>query len=280
MKSMIRALAALAAALVFAGCGGDVYQDGADSDLGQAKQAIVYDDGYGIDGAQNRCWYDNGNGGWAGGYCRMPNGLNWLVVIPDANKTAGCDPDTRVGASNAAIDFRSYMNDRGWNITVKTTSELASPLPFDAHAATVTCANPADHSVGAETLGTTQLPVEGACALGSFAGVKCLDAGARGTVISYDATRGPYMFEMRWKAKSYWSGKTSTQKRRFARNLIIHELFHQVGLGHDTFAETHLMGLQDNITYAFDHVLWPTTYESNLLSCVNPNRDGLFQRCL
>jgi len=268
-------------ALLALGCSGEAAEsEDPTSHIGRSQESIVYWDAYGSDGAMNRCWYDNGNAGWAGGFCRMPNGVSWTVVIPDANKTQGCDPDTRVGASNAAVDFRDYMNARGWNIKLLTANEVKTPFAFDAHVASVSCDSPSNHpELGPNIYGTSVLPSKARCPAASLFGIKCLDAGRRGTIVSYDATKGPFMLEANWKAASFWVGKTATQKRQFTRNIILHELFHFAGLGHDTFDETPLMGLGENVEFAFDHVIWPTDFESAMLDCVNPNRDGLFELC-
>lgn len=277
----------LLGALLFFGCGGDAQADLDPSEpveLGQAKQAIVYADGYGVDGAQNRCWYDNGNAGWADGECSMPNGQRWTIVIPDANNTNSCDADFRVGLSQAATDWKNFLNGLGaWNISIVTTTEcFASNPPCNTAAklAMFQC-RPTSEAPSSNTLGSTVGPTHFAASLGdTLGGATLLDAGDRGDIISFNSVKGPYIYANLAKSKSFWTGKTSTQKRRFARNVGFHELMHVAGLGHDTFAETPLMGLSEQITVAFDQVLWPTSYETMLLDCVNANRNGLFQNCI
>jgi hypothetical protein len=248
------------------------------SDFGQVQQRIVYSDAYGIDDLQNRCWFDGGRAGWAGGYCRMPNGQSWTVVFPDANVTQGCDADSRVGFSNAAVDFKHRLEALGtWKITLISAKDVTTPFAFDAHVASFVCSTGAP---SANTYGNTPMPTKAACPLGSLAGVKCLDA-APGTIVSVDAIRGPIMYESNWHSKSWFQGLTSTQRREVARNFALHELYHVAGLGHDTCAESPMMGMGGcglpNAALGSKDI---TSFEANMLDCVNTRRDGLFQNCL
>jgi hypothetical protein len=308
MKQWILALFPLAA-LVF-GCGAqdniegtpDGEGDGADipTVLGTAKQAIYNIDGWGADGNGNRCWTNGGATSWAGGICHVPNGFQWTVIIPDANHTGNCDADTRVGISNAALDFKNYMNALGnWNIQLFTTAEkcptctqaVCGPQGGDTFCPNVQLPKTAyiycrtSGAPSASTLGATEVPTKLACQTGVGSGTGCsvISNGAAGSFLSYDHVGGPWIFETNWHRKSFYLNATSTQRRTFARNVVYHELFHVVGLGHDTPQETPLMSPVNTGASPVSELTVneaPTQFEHDLLDCVNPNRNGLFAGCL
>jgi hypothetical protein len=245
------------------------------AELGQAREALVAGDAYGIDQAGNRCWTPSG---WAGNMCRIPNGVHWTLVIPDANDTLGCDADMRVGISNAAVYFKNHLNAMNWNIEVFTPAECPT-CGTQAKTAVVQCKS--SGAPGPNVIGNTPMmeASTAACLCGDFCGGSCID-GPDGDFVSVNSLPdGVMIYKQNFATKSWYTGATSTARRRFTRNVALHEFFHIAGLGHDTFAETPLMGLGASplgIQQALVADYNPTSFEDSMLRCNNPNRNGLF----
>jgi hypothetical protein len=90
--------------------------------------------------------------------------------------------------------------------------------------------------------------------------------------LSAQRADGSYTWNSGWvtvdaaftEAGSSWAGKTDVQRQRMARNIILHELMHSVGLGHATSALTNLMHGADPVTW-YQGLKYSNTDEINML---------------
>jgi hypothetical protein len=69
-----------------------------------------------------------------------------------------------------------------------------------------------------------------------------------------------------------WAASDDARRRRFARNVLRHEAWHQFGHGHE---ENGLMGGCDY----WNEECWPTVTMYNRQACYNPSNGGLFADC-
>jgi hypothetical protein len=75
------------------------------------------------------------------------------------------------------------------------------------------------------------------------------------------------------QADPLWAAADDARRRRLARNVIRHEMWHQFGLGHEN---TGLMGAGD----FWNNEYWPTASQYRRVECYNPDNGGLFDDCL
>lgn len=259
-----------------------------DGDIGTLSQPLYALDGWGADGNGLACWSPNG---WAGGYCSVPNGFTWKIIFPDANHTQGCSADQRVGLTDAATDFRSYMQSLGsWNITLQSMSEACPGCAVgNQNCAGVGACNPGGAKTvllsclgtppDSHTLGAVRVPTS----IGCTTSISCkkLANGSLGNFQSYNAPlESTKIFHGNFENQSYYVNANSFQRRRFVRNLAFHELFHVPGgLGHEPTSDLMWVVSSANVNHFLNDLVYPNTFEANLLDCVNPDRDGLFDRC-
>ncbi len=233
MKHILLFLVAL---IVACGAADEVEQ----SDIGKLEQAIYADDGYGFDGAGKRCWSPDG---WAGGECSAPDAKGWQFYLP-ANVTGtpgaayGCTP-TQINNITTAMDkFKELMNppNNNWNIT--------------------SCKFPACFSSQTTAGGTFKVKVS--CNNTPTGGTNCSTPCAetqvnRGLNFSCEGN-SPWEF-CQFKSVDWvrlypnrvsnivgWAGWSASKRNRVTAQVMLHEFYHVVGLGHDTKEESPLMG--------------------------------------
>jgi hypothetical protein len=78
------------------------------------------------------------------------------------------------------------------------------------------------------------------------------------------------------EADVLWAASDDARRRRFARNVLRHEVWHQMGHGHEyASGPGHLMGTCDY----WNEECWPTTTMYDRQKCYNPSNGGLFDDC-
>lgn len=71
-----------------------------------------------------------------------------------------------------------------------------------------------------------------------------------------------------------WAAADDARRQRFARNVIRHEIAHQLGLGHES-SPTGLMGDGD----FWNNEYWMSGDQYRRIECYNPANSGLFDDC-
>jgi len=236
---------------------GALGEEGTEAELGVLQQPLLgvpgipgLPDAYGTDTVHNRCWTDGGSLRWEGGWCKAPSTRSgWTVYVPSTNSTKGCtNSDVRAAIKDAALIWAARLNVEGWDVTVSTAAEVAGDKKF-----AIKC----DTSIKKDADGTllyggTTLPAD--CVNQDTE--NCLET-PYGVLLIYKDLTDIRVFVTNIGSTDY----------ELIRNITAHELGHAFGLGHDTAAETCLMGpLGDEACpNPFTTLQRPTTFELDML---------------
>lgn len=233
----------------------------------QLAQALYYDDAYGADGAADRCWSP---AGWGQGYCRMPASKTWTVHVPTASAPAGCDLDTRAAILTAVQEWRYQLNTRaghGWKVAYV---EGAMPAVKD-YVFSIGCSNEpatAKNVDLAQTAFNSACGGEIICSASSPWQIKRHKRVSRLTILQARIYQTS-VFSTSTRRNEAYAAMSLTQRRTLITNLVLHELFHVAGLGHDTCAETPLMGAYV-CGDAHRIIRTPSAFEIQVLQRYNP----------
>jgi hypothetical protein len=223
------------------------------NDIGSLKQAIFLDLAYGWDGDQNRCW----TGPWGGGICGVPDRKVWTINIPTTANPRGCSADFIAGITTAAFEAKWQATTRaghGWSISVSTATSSPGAITMSCNSGT---GGPVPQ-VAATQVDATPPP---------FGGWTCNGPSGR-KVCQYSKIDWTRVYHNKFAAGiPGWSGYNQTQRRNIIAQVALHENFHSFGFGHDTCAETPLMGSCADPNF---FPLPPTDFEIWLMQRYNP----------
>ena len=248
-------------------------------ELGTLEQPIFTVNPYGATDNSFECIHPET--GWQGGACYAPDRKHWEIVMCGWDASNGGSPFERGVIVDAVIFFANFMNERGWDIATDVDSEEArnhelnlclADTPADVnccHGLTndldsmirVSGSNETDPaSLSFNFIDTTPPP---------FGDLECSDTSA-GAFCQYD---GPQKATIKMGAVltscPAYTAATPNQQAMFLTNLILHELFHAVGLGHTNggglMSGQNVCPLGSELTHPFYRQI------------VKPNDDQLFQ---
>ena len=167
-------------------------------DIGQTTQAITVTPGYGtIDGTNGiRCVPQTGT------VCKYPRDKDAYYRF----KASTCSSWWQARVVSAWNDWLVVDRDLGWTIR--------DPAPGGF----------ADYYLSCQDAGSNNL--------GVFNPSDSVISGTEPNRYKTHTTGTIYIDTAAIQALPEWSSKTDVQRQRFARNAIIHELFHSSGLGH------------------------------------------------
>ncbi len=234
------------------GCGAPDLQELPEEELsvGHEEQPVYADDAYGFDGRGNRCWLPNG---WGKGRCIAPRKKTWKVRIPTVANNFHCGIDTVAAIETAVREWEWQLNVRaghGWNVS-HTTGPNAD--------FTINCQISSSSAALGKMVWSEVPPILG----GSWV---CEGNSPRqfcrfGAVSSLDIWPNAICPPLSCKLNR-------AQFQTKVTNVVLHELFHVAGLGHDTCAETPMMGPE----YCGDikFIATPTDFEISMLQRYNP----------
>lgn len=237
------------------------------AEFGSLEQALYVPDGYGVDMSQNRC----GNP-FAGGRCLMPDRRDWVFQYPaatGAGQRACTDTDFRAALETAAREAHFYASSVGWPTSVSQAT--ASSVPVNT--VYFSCDNgPTSGTVGAKvTVPSTCLQSQSDCHTTS-----------RGEILQYgtaSVTIYPNRIKNLPSITGGYSSLTQTQKRNLITNIVLHEYFHVLGLGHASESTSPLMGFgSSGAMPGINGIKAPTSTELGWIDCYNES-SGTTPRC-
>jgi hypothetical protein len=210
----------------------------AESDIGELEQALtVLPNGYGVmkgtptipSSVQARCWTDASQPTWPGGKCFVP----FMRTVNVVENTSTCGgpyaTDLRAGLLDASTYLRAKLAEYGWTVFRN------NPVPDRQHPAVVIqlgCGSPFSGS-NSNSVGGTAF-IEGGCTTRS-AGQLC-----------QFAQTNSRLYTSRFEAIPAMSTWTSTQRQKFAFDILAHEGGHGIGLGHELCGQNPLADLMGN----------------------------------
>jgi hypothetical protein len=231
MKKTILAILAFAAV----GCGAPpegLEAQGQEIELGTARQAIFLPNDYGSTQNQNECLHRAQ--GWQAGKCYAPRSLKHRVAVcapmPGTDERAWAAQE-QTAALGAAANWLFEMRGAGWDITLdKETLTSAVDCRDRARGIDIRVVKKTGNSPPGQThIITTQWPL----------GVTDCDATQGGEFCQY---AGPFTVTIKpgaWEnaqgvgqACAGWAGATAAKRLNMMVNVVQHELYHVVGLGH------------------------------------------------
>jgi hypothetical protein len=209
--------------------------------LGTLEQPIYMPAEYGREGDGSAC-----SAPWSGSICKVPDwGDHEFKIKVD---TGACDAWTRDRIQEAVGLFQVWMGWYGWDVNRVTSGQNG----------TIRC------DMGNGDPGTTA-----ANAPFDYHGVPY------GTLLQY----GGFTVTIRpWpiytcNSGNAWTYATLEEKVNVSVNVIMHELFHVAGLGHNGEAGELMSAafVCSNAAPQWQRILEPTDAEASMLLCYNPN---------
>lgn len=256
---MIKKLVALLAGLCFA-CGGEMADvekpDVERIEIGQTGQAVYLPSLYGMEtpGSGATCDSD-----WENDECLVPNSKTFYVGF-EAGTCSSWWQARFVDAWYEMLAEVDYLNSM---IHEDATPWYMGPIP----------------ELWGEPLVQPGLTYKWRCqatgGIGSFEAnnlnLDFVDAGSRGDLAQYKG--GVVRIDTpQIEANPLWAASDDARRRRMARNVLRHELWHMFGHGHEN---NGLMGGGD----FWNNEYWPTTDMYDRQACYNPANGGLFADC-
>lgn len=226
------------------------------SELGQARQAIVMNTGYG-----HECSGD-GQGcspPWQGGDCCVPDKRKvWFNFIQSTCPTTN---DTRAAVAAALTAARDILVAQGWESSYGTSASAKAGFT------NVRCGD-----AGAGGAGGVFSPEGG---LGGWLGAD-LHTTPNGRLIQYAIGGNIYVDVAEFANVYIWQFGVTTQRFNIIYNVTLHEAMHAAGLGHtpNTLSVTGQKLLNygfrtDVHTNASNGLLYPSSTQLSMLDCYN-----------
>lgn len=221
--------------------------------IGTAEQHIYTPDGWGLEGDATQCHVP-----WSGSTCSATFSKLVDLRVNQSNCPQQYQRDALLAAANR---FKSFLEGlgTGWAVNVRTSGNYAGiGLNHTLACKSGQCVLPnGQHCIGGSD--STPKPYD-----------NCTPVDDVGAFCRFN-TSAARLYPSEIEAMFGWAGKTTAQKQRFWTNDAQHELYHGIGLGHNSTVDSLMYPSASSLSY--DVLLAPTSTERNNAACYDPNQN-------
>lgn len=212
-----------------------------EGDIGTLEQALTWPVGYGtLKLNPSRCWDSSGDG------CLHPNWAN--KTFRRRFQAGSCSSWFQARFVSADGLWTNTLSSRGWTIQVPDSNGKAKWYWHCKPASELQALCNTTNALGCTAVNWAQ------------------DASGNGVHTGGNV----YIFPEKFEAQASWAGKTDAQKERFATNILLHELYHSVGLGHSDAMLSSTLMVSPAPTSFYDAIFSPVTQERTWLNDFQP----------